>query len=116
MYRCLFGLCLNLSSPAEQELPKGLSLSLSLSLSPLCMLPPFLHPPSRLTLITISTMSSTFTYLLIPADTSLPVQKLTASKAGGLSDDELQKEAKQYFFERSDKKAMQGELLMCRYC
>lgn len=54
-------------------------------------------------------MSGTFTYLLIPADTNLPIQTLTASKAGGLSDDALQKEAKQYFFERSDKKAMQGE-------
>ncbi|KAL7506060.1 hypothetical protein ACHAXN_006039 [Cyclotella atomus] len=52
-------------------------------------------------------MSGTFTYLLIPADTNLPIQTLTASKAGGLSDDALQKEAKQYFFERSDKKAMQ---------
>ena len=53
--------------------------------------------------------SGTFSYVLIPADPSLPVQKLTASKSGGLTDDALQKNAKRYFFERSDKKAMQGE-------
>jgi hypothetical protein len=51
-----------------------------------------------------------FSYVLIPADPSLPIQTLTASKSGGLSDDALQKEAKRYFFERSDKQAMQGEL------
>ena len=109
MYRCLFGLCLNLAHNTTQQ--EGVVRCLRRPAISLAHLPPLTSPS-----ITLSTMSSTFTYLLIPADTSLPVQKLTASKAGGLSDDELQKEAKQYFFERSDKKAMQGELLMCRYC
>ncbi|KAL3789616.1 hypothetical protein HJC23_003165 [Cyclotella cryptica] len=57
------------------------------------------------------TMSGdTFRYLLIPADVSLPIQTLTASKCGGLGDDELQKEAKKYFYERSDKEARQAAL------
>ena len=57
-------------------------------------------------------MSGTFSYVLIPADASLPIQSLSASKSGGLSDDALQKKAKQYFFERSDKKAMQGQFML----
>ena len=58
-------------------------------------------------------MSETFNYLLIPADPTIPIQTFTASKSGGLSDDELQKAAKQYFYERSDKKARQGEIDEC---
>jgi hypothetical protein len=41
-----------------------------------------------------------FKYVLIPAGESEPIQTLTASKAGGLSDDELAKNAKNYFFEQ----------------
>ena len=42
-----------------------------------------------------------FKYVLIPAVDSEPITTLEASKAGGLTDDALSKNAKQYFFERS---------------
>ena len=38
-----------------------------------------------------------FTYVKIPADSSEPIQELTASKQGGLERDELVKAAKAYF-------------------
>ena len=40
---------------------------------------------------------SSFTYVKIPADSSEPIEELTASKAGGLQHDELVKNAKAYF-------------------
>jgi len=61
-----------------------------------------------------SMSDDTFRYLLIPADVSLPIQTLTGSKSGGLGNDELQREAKKYFYERSDKKARQGEYSVAR--
>ena len=61
-----------------------------------------------------SMSDDTFRYLLIPADVSLPIQTLTGSKSGGLGNDELQREAKKYFYERSDKKARQGESSVAR--
>ena len=42
-----------------------------------------------------------FKYVLIPAVESEPITTLEASKAGGLEDDALGKNAKQYFFEQS---------------
>ena len=42
-----------------------------------------------------------FKYVLIPAVESEPIQSFEASKAGGLTDDALSKNAKQYFFEQS---------------
>ena len=42
-----------------------------------------------------------FKYVLIPAVDSEPVASFEASKAGGLTDDALAKNAKQYFFEKS---------------
>ncbi|KAI2489431.1 hypothetical protein MHU86_25163 [Fragilaria crotonensis] len=44
---------------------------------------------------------NTFKYVFIPADSSVPVESKTASASGGLSNDELVKTAKQYFFEQS---------------
>ena len=44
---------------------------------------------------------NTFQYVFIPADSSAPIESKTASAAGGLSNDELVKTAKQYFFEQS---------------
>ena len=44
---------------------------------------------------------NTFKYVFIPADSSVPVDSKTASASGGLSNDELVKTAKQYFFEQS---------------
>lgn len=46
-------------------------------------------------------MSDLFKYVFIPAAESEPITVQTASKAGGLSDDALAKNAKQYFFEQS---------------
>ena len=54
--------------------------------------------------------SGTFTYVLIPANDSKPIQLLSGDKAGGLSDDFLSKEAKQYFFNNSDKGARAAAL------
>uniref|UniRef100_A0A7S2WA15 CS domain-containing protein n=2 Tax=Eucampia antarctica TaxID=49252 RepID=A0A7S2WA15_9STRA len=56
----------------------------------------------------MSSLSSTsqsakgmFRYVSIPADSSLPIKQLETSKEGGLSDDYLSKEAKDYFFKQS---------------
>lgn len=68
-------------------------------------------PPAPAQHTLSDTMSGSFSYVLIPADPSLPIEQRTASKSGGLSDDALQKEAKRYFYDRSDKKAMQGKFL-----
>ena len=46
-------------------------------------------------------MSKTFQYVFIPADSSAPVKTRTGDTSGGLTDDELVKNAKQYFFEQS---------------
>ena len=42
-----------------------------------------------------------FKYVLVPAIESEPISVLEASKSGGLTNDELSKNAKQYFFEKS---------------
>ncbi|OEU23561.1 hypothetical protein FRACYDRAFT_223813 [Fragilariopsis cylindrus CCMP1102] len=42
-----------------------------------------------------------FKYVLVPAIDSEPISVLEASKSGGLTNDELSKNAKQYFFEKS---------------
>ena len=42
-------------------------------------------------------MSDTFTYVKIPANSDSPIEELTASKAGGLENDELVANAKAYF-------------------
>jgi hypothetical protein len=44
------------------------------------------------------TNKMSFKFILIPADNSKPIQTLTASKDGGLSDDALSKYAKDYFY------------------
>ncbi|GMI41544.1 hypothetical protein TrCOL_g6502 [Triparma columacea] len=44
-----------------------------------------------------STTSSDFKYVKIPSDPNLPIEQLSASKAGGLQNDEMIKLAKQYF-------------------
>jgi hypothetical protein len=46
-----------------------------------------------------------FRYVLIPADDSVPVRDMEASKAGGLSDDALVKGAKGYFHEQTGAQA-----------
>jgi len=43
-----------------------------------------------------------FKYVMIPANQSLPIQEKISDKSGGLSDDYLAKEAKQYFYNQSD--------------
>ena len=47
--------------------------------------------------------SGNFTYVFIPANDSKPIKAIIGDKSGGLSDDCLSKEAKQYFFKNSDK-------------
>lgn len=47
--------------------------------------------------------SGNFTYVFIPANDSKPIEAIIGDKSGGLSDDCLSKEAKQYFFKNSDK-------------
>mmetsp|Transcript_26100 Transcript_26100/g.39495 ORF Transcript_26100/g.39495 Transcript_26100/m.39495 type:complete len:322 (+) Transcript_26100:25-990(+) len=46
-------------------------------------------------------MPNKFQYVLIPADSSLPVECKTGDGSGGLSNDELVKSAKDYFFAQS---------------
>jgi len=41
--------------------------------------------------------SETFTYVIIPADTSQPIQEKESNTSGGLLNDELQQNAKEYF-------------------
>jgi hypothetical protein len=48
-----------------------------------------------------SSNNSNFKYVLIPAIESEPISACMASKSGGLTNDELSKNAKQYFFEKS---------------
>lgn len=48
-----------------------------------------------------SNNNTNFKYVLIPAIESEPISALEASKSGGLTADELSKNAKQYFFEKS---------------
>lgn len=50
-------------------------------------------------------MSSTFTYVKIPVDSNDPVLELSASKAGGLENDDLIKSAR-YFFSQQSKAAV----------
>lgn len=45
--------------------------------------------------------SNTFQYVRIPADDASPIVSLRADTKGGLTDDELVKQAKQYFYEHS---------------
>lgn len=47
--------------------------------------------------------SGNFTYVFIPANDSKPIEALVGDKSGGLSEDCLSKEARQYFFKNSDK-------------
>ena len=51
--------------------------------------------------ITVLFTAIMFKYVLIPAVESEPISSYSASKAGGLSDDALSKNAKAYFFEKS---------------
>jgi hypothetical protein len=44
-----------------------------------------------------------FKYVFIPANDSKPIELREGDKSGGLSDDELSKTAKRYFFQNSDK-------------
>jgi len=46
-------------------------------------------------------LSGPFLYVVIPADSSLPLEERTGDKSGGLNDDELIREAKTYFFHQS---------------
>ena len=57
-----------------------------------------------------TTSSSLFKYVLIPADENLPIQTLQASTAGGLSDDFLVKNAKEYFHELTGAKSRSQQL------
>ena len=54
--------------------------------------------------------SGNFTYVFIPANDSEAIEARTGDKSGGLSDDCLSKEAKQYFFQNSDKGARAAAL------
>lgn len=54
--------------------------------------------------------SNNFTYVFIPANDSKPIEAIVGDKSGGLSDDCLNKEAKQYFFTNSDKGARAAAL------
>jgi hypothetical protein len=54
--------------------------------------------------------SGNFTYVFIPANDSKPIEAVSGDKSGGLSDDALSKEAKQYFFKNSDKGARAAAL------
>ena len=42
-----------------------------------------------------------FKYILIPSDESKPIQEMEGDKTGGLSNDFLLQNAKEYFFERN---------------
>ncbi len=53
---------------------------------------------------------NSFTYVFIPANDSKPIEAVVGDKSGGLSDDCLSKEAKQYFFTNSDKGARAAAL------
>lgn len=44
---------------------------------------------------------SSFKYVLIPADSTVPVENKTGDRSGGLANDELVRSAKDYFFESS---------------
>mmetsp|Transcript_46598 Transcript_46598/g.141154 ORF Transcript_46598/g.141154 Transcript_46598/m.141154 type:complete len:352 (-) Transcript_46598:28-1083(-) len=46
-------------------------------------------------------LTGTFKYVLIPADSSEPIDTREGDKSGGLSDDFLAKEARRYFFDQS---------------
>jgi hypothetical protein len=48
-----------------------------------------------------SPTTKTFQYVLIPADSSRPVEARVGDTSGGLTDDELVKNAKAYFYEQS---------------
>jgi hypothetical protein len=48
-----------------------------------------------------STLSGTFSYVLIPADEESELQRKEGDKSGGLADDALVKSAKEYFFQQS---------------
>jgi hypothetical protein len=54
--------------------------------------------------------SGNFTFVFIPANDSKPIEALIGDKSGGLGDDYLSKEAKQYFFKNSDKGARAAAL------
>ena len=55
-------------------------------------------------------LSGTFQFVRIPADSNEPIEVCTADKAGGLTNDALVQHAKQYFYEQSGAQARAQQL------